>query len=406
MKFAYKAFRADGSIVSGSVAAGSRPEAEQELRSQGLFPESVTTADLAGDPSKTRRPLISSSRLRWLGAFTRQMTVLSAGGCSVVEALAAAERQTADPKWRSVIADVRAHVENGESLSDAMARHPRVFDDVFRSLIASGESGGEMRSILERLTAMTRQQTVTRNAVTGAMVYPVLLLTVSVSVLIGLVIQVLPRFAELFETLNAPIPPSTAVLLAVSNTLRDHTLLIAGALAVAIGGLIWYARTQAGRIAAQRIAVSAPFLGSTVRSFILARIARVLGVLLDARVPLLEAIEIATASAKNHGYVQLMTGVRAAVERGENMSEALAGSALIPEAFSETVRNGEQSGQMGEVMVVLADMMDEDNQMLLRSLTSVLEPLILTVLGLLVGGVALSLFLPLFDLTASTGAGP
>lgn len=405
MNYSYKAFKPDGSIAEGEIEASSTSEAERILRANGLFPERIGSSSGSRRSSNPLAGLMRPSRLRWLTAFTRQMTVLTASGTPIVDALAAVERQTADEHWRGVVLDVRTRVEQGEGLAEAMARHPMVFDSVYRSLISAGESGGDMQHILERIAALTRQQMVTRSAVIGAMVYPALLLTVSTGVMVGLVLQVLPKFEELFETLDAPIPASTAVLMAVSSFARSNIIALSiGLVALLLAG-VWALRSRSGCLFRQRIAVQMPLIGTTVRSFKVAQLVRVMGVLLHARVPLLETLGIARDSANNVLYADLVDRASSKVERGETMSDAFRGSPLINESVAEAIRNGEQSGRMGEVLIVLADMMDEDNAILVRSLTSVLEPLILSLLGVLVGGVALSLFLPLFDLTASTGAG-
>lgn len=406
MKFRYEAFNPDGTTASGEVEADSRHDAEQIIRSQGRFPSVVTSA-AEGKPKPRRRGVqFGKSKLRQLTAFTRQLTVLLSSGTPLVDAIEATERQTPPGAWRGVIEDVRQHVERGESLSSAMARHPACFDSVYRSLIQAGESGGDMQQILGRLSAMSRQQQVVQSTVLGAMMYPLLLMLVSGGVLVGLFIKVLPRFQQLFETLNAPLPPTTAFLIESSAFVRGQALWIIAGLVVAVVGGVSYARSDAGRATFQRVAVRLPVLGAVVRSFVVARLARVLGVMLEARVPLLESMQVARASARNIEYEAILERATSRVERGEALSDSIEDGFLIPSSLAEAIRNGEQNGKVGEVLVVLADMLDEDNAILARSMTSILEPAILALLGVVVGGVALSLFVPLFDLTASTGGAP
>ncbi|MEO1584651.1 MAG: type II secretion system F family protein [Planctomycetota bacterium] len=406
MKFRYEAFNPDGTIAAGEIEAASRAEADATIREQGRFPSTVEPARASGASARGRRRSIGFDRLRLLAAFTRQMTVLTSSGTPLVDAMAAAERQTKPGEWRDVIADVRSHVERGESLSAAMARHPACFDAVYRSLIQAGEAGGDMKRILERLAGMVRQQQVTRSTITGAMVYPALLLVVSGSVLVALFVKVLPRFRELFETLNAPLPQSTAVLLAVSDFVTGNAIWVLAGLAVSLAALVCVGMSDRGRAAFQRVLIRIPVVGPAVRSFAVARLARVLGVMLESRVSLLECMSVAGVSVRNREYTALVDSAARRVERGEALSDSLEDGFLVNASFAEAVRNGEQTGQVGEVLTVFADMMDEDNAILARNVTSILEPAILTLLGVLVGGVALSLFLPLFDLTASTGGGP
>lgn len=405
MKFSFEAFNPDGSTVSGEIEADTREEAEQAIRAQGRFPSSVSANGGVRASSPARRLELGKNKLRQLTAFTRQLTVLLSSGTPLVDAIEATERQTPPGAWRDVIADVRAHVERGESLAAAMSRHPSRFDSVYRSLIQAGESGGDMRQILERLAAMSRQQQVVQNTVVGAMVYPALLLLVSGGVLVGLFVSVLPRFQELFDTLNAPLPPTTAFLIECSAVVRGNAALISvGAVALVVCVRV-FARSQSGVGLFQRVLVRLPVVGAAARSFVVARLARVLGVMLEAKVPLLDSLRVAQAGARHAEYEAILEAATTRVERGEALSDSIEDGFLIPASFAEAVRNGENNGRVGEVLVVLADMMDEDNAILARSITSILEPGILTLLGVVVGGVALSLFLPLFDLTASTGGG-
>jgi type II secretory pathway component PulF len=404
MKFRYEAFNTDGSVVTGEIEADSRTHAEQEIRAQGRFPSEVVPGSAGAAATKRRGLQIGRNRLRDLTPFTRQLTVLISSGTPLVDAIAAAERQTSPGVWRDTIADVRAHVERGETLSAAMARHPSRFDAVFRSLIQAGESGGDMKTILERLTAMSRQQQVVQSTILGALMYPTLLLVVSGGVLVGLFVKVLPRFEELFDTLNAPLPPTTAILIDSSALVREQALWLGLGAAAVIAGVVAYFRSTAGREATQRVLIRLPVIGSAVRSFVVARLTRVLGVMLEAQVPLLESLAVAKASARNMEYSSLIEAATRRVERGEALSDSIDDGFLIPASLAEAIRNGEQTGRVGEVLVVLADMLDEDNAIVARSATSILEPVILVLLGLVVGAVALSLFLPLFDLTASTGS--
>ncbi|MEM1072492.1 MAG: type II secretion system F family protein [Planctomycetota bacterium] len=406
MKFRYEAFNPDGSTASGEIEADSRGDAEQAIRAQGKFPSVVVASTQRSSASARGGMQLGQSKLRQLTAFTRQLTVLISSGTPLVDAIEATERQTPAGPWRDVICDVRSHVERGESLSAAMARYPTRFDSVYRSLIQAGESGGDMKRILDRLGAMSRQTQVVQNTVMGAMLYPALLLLVSGGVLIGLFLSVLPRFEQLFESLNAPLPPTTAFLIDSSAFIRGNAVWIIAGLVAVVAGVVLAVRSDAGRKSIQRLIVRLPVIGSAVQAFVVARLARVLGVMLEAKVPLLESLAVAQVSARHVEYEAIIAHATSKVERGESLSDAIEDGFLIPASLAEAIRNGEQTGRVGEILVVLADMLDEDNAILTRSLTSVLEPLILSLLGIIVGGVALSLFVPLFDLTASTGGAP
>ena len=343
--------------------------------------------------------------LKNLAMFTRQLSVLMTSGTPLVQALGALERQSADKNWRQVIGTLRVRVEEGATLSAAMELHPDVFDPVCRSLISAGESGSSFDQMLDRLATLTRRQMHVRNAVIGALIYPTLLVVVAVSVLATMLLFVLPRFATLFDTLDVALPPTTRFLMGLSELLRSYWWSVPALGIGAVVGVRAWVRSAPGRRWVDSFVLKVPAVGPIVKNFAVARIARVLGVLINGRVPLLEALSLARLTTNNLNYTDLVARAEEAVTRGSTMSSAFAAGNLVSPSLCEAIKSGEQSGQMGPLLLSIADFLDEDNEVVLKSLTSVLEPAILIVLGLLVGFVALSMFMPLFDLTAMTQGG-
>jgi type IV pilus assembly protein PilC len=406
MKFAYQAVDGGGKVVSDTIDAADQGEAMDALRRQGLFvgdirPATGAAALAYARPGKKGKRIGTGRRLKNMTMFTRQLSVLVASGTPLVQALSALERQTKDLTWREIVTSVRTKVEEGTTLSEAMAEHPRAFDAVARSLISAGESGGSFDVMLDRLAVLSRKQLHVRSAVVGALIYPSLLIVVAMAVLALMLLFVLPRFAGLFETLDVKLPPTTQMLMACSDFLRNYWWTIPLAGAGAFFGLRSYLRSAAGRKSLDAALLRLPAVGAVVRSFAVARIARVLGVLLAGKVPLLEALGLARQTVNNYKYVDLVTKAEDAVTRGSNVSTVFAATDLVSPAMCEAIRAGEQSGQMGPLLLNIADFLDEENEVVVKSLTSILEPVILIVLGVVVGFVALSMFLPLFDLTAA-----
>jgi type II secretory pathway component PulF len=410
MKFDYQAFDAAGKSVTNRVEAADANEATEALRRQGLYVTKIEPARLdyagpGGAAADRGRRMGRGRQLKNLAMFTRQLSVLMTSGTPLVQALAALERQSADKAWRGVVGALRVKVEEGATLSSAMELLPDVFDPVCRSLISAGESGGSFDAMLDRLATLTRRQMHVRNAVIGALIYPTLLVVVAVAVLTTMLLFVLPRFATLFETLDVALPPTTKMLMALSNYLRSFwwtvPLAVLGAVA---GGRAW-ARSPQGRLWIDTTMLRLPAVGPILKNFAVARIARVLGVLLNGRVPLLEALTLAKTTARNLNYVDLVSRAEDAVTRGGTVSSAFSVGSLVSPSLCEAIKSGEQSGQMGPLLMSIADFLDEDNEVVLKSLTSILEPAILIVLGVLVGFVALSMFMPLFDLTSMTQGG-
>jgi type II secretory pathway component PulF len=405
MKFRYKGFDVAGTAVLNSIEATNAIEAAEALRRQGIFATEVMDASKAGaSPMRLRAPRLGV-RLKNLAMFTRQLQVLVSTGTPLAQALAALERQSASASWRGIVGDLRSRVESGAALSAAMAEHPLYFDSICRSLVAAGESAGNLAAMLDRLAALVRKQLQVRRSIVGATIYPSLLIFVAGAVMVVLMTFVLPRFAELFKSLDTPLPPTTQFLMSLSALLRNDWWLL---LLISIPGVIFaigWLRSAAGNRTIDTVVLRLPQFGAIVKSFATARLTRILGVLLQGRVPLVEALQLTRGACSNHHYADLMDNAVAAVTRGDSLAVALSDDRLIAPSVQEAVVSGERSGQLAALLTTLADFMDESNEVTVRALTSILEPVILVVLGLLVGFVAVSLFLPLFDLTAATGGG-
>ncbi len=367
-------------------------------------PIRVQTGDqnMGSAQRSSHRRLKGGKRLATLSWFTRQLYVLVISGMPLVQAIEALKRQGKDEHWKAVLHDVGTSLEGGSSLAEAMESHPQYFDAVFRSLVSAGESGGQLNIMLKRLSDLMAQQSETRRAIVGAMVYPSLLIFIALSALIAMLVGVLPKFGGLFETLDVPLPPTTKWLLVISDVVRGYWWMIAILIIMVIGSVIFALKTKSGQRFVDTMALRTPQLGPVVRDFATERIARLMGVLVSSNVSVLEAIALVRKAMGNVHYVELMESAEIAVSRGEPISSVLSNADLINPSVYEAVRSGEQSGQVGSLLVDIADFLDEENKAAIKSLTSVLEPVILIVLGVVVGFVAVSLFLPLFDLTSMT----
>jgi type II secretory pathway component PulF len=410
MTFTYQAFDATGRQSAGTLEAASADEARQNLRADGLFVTSIEQKDdgpaaAAGSAGRKEKLPSAGKRLRLLSAFARQMHVLVSSGTPTVQALVAIERQAEDPHWGRVVSGIRTRVETGIPLSAALADKPAIFDAVCRSLVAAGESSGNMPAMLDRLATLTRKQLQLRRSITGALVYPSLLMSLGVVVVIVMLAFVLPRFSGLFENLDSPLPPSTKFLLFLSDVLRGYWWAVLGALAVVFVALRHWFLHGSGKQTINTLMIRAPKIGKLTRNLLTARLARMLGVLLESRVPLLDALQLTKNAAVSPSYVELLTRAEDAVSRGEPISAVLGQTDLINPAVQEALRNGEATGQLGGPLVQMAEFLDEENEIVIKALTSLLEPAILIVLGLVVGLMAMSMFLPLFDLVSAASGG-
>ena len=413
MQLTYRAYNQTGQAVAETIEAASPAEALERLRSQGLFvaslaaaPTKVERTAMVVEASGRKRRLGRTRRLKHLALFSRQMTVLLRSGLTVAESLSALQRQADSAAWRDVIADILYRVERGSSISDAMAQHDDIFDGVYRGMIKAGEATGDLAAMLDRLASLTVKHVQARSAAIGAMVYPLLLMCVATVVFSVVTLGVVPRFGELFKSLGVPLPATTAVLLSVSTLLRSHGWLIVLGLAGAGVGLYYGAISRPGRRIVDKTVLKLPMVGKLVKGFTTARILRLLGVLMESRVPALEALGLARGALKNILYVELLDRTHQGVSQGLTIAAGLTSTDLIAPAALEALRSAETSGQMGPMLSSFADFMDEENAMRLKVLTGILEPAILLVMGVLVALLAVSMFLPLFDLTSMTGGTP
>jgi type II secretory pathway component PulF len=409
MKLAYSGYDKSGAPVSDVLDAGSTDEAVEVLRRKGIFVSQISEATKAsgagvpGAAAARRLGFGSGGRLEALSSLLRQLSILVRTGTPLMEALQAMERQLAPGPWRDVVGDLRHRVEEGSQLSEALARHPGYFDPVCRSLVAAGECGGKLDAMLDRLAVLTRKQVKIRKAVGGAMIYPALLSVVAVFVTVTMIGFVMPRFEELFKSLDTPLPPLTSFLMSLGMWLRGNWILALGSVLSGVGlGWFWIER-GGGRLVVQQAMLSVPKVGTLVKSLATARLARVLGVLLESRVTLVDALALARESAGHPSFNAMVARAEEAVTRGESVAGTLADPTLIDPSICEAIRSGERTGQLGPVLLTVADHLDEDNEILVKTMTSLLEPLILLTMGVIVGIVAVSMFIPLFDLTA---AGP
>lgn len=413
MKFKYQGFDQRGKEVVGLIEAADAAAAREALRRDGVFVDEVAQArseDERIGPGKSGRQFEMPSlgggrRLRAVSGFTRQLAVLVATGTPLVDAISSLQKQERDGDFKKVLADIHERIEQGTMLSEAITAHPRHFGAVARSLIAAGEQGGQLDQMLARLARLARQQQKVRATVTGSMIYPALLVCVSLGVVTAMLFFVLPRFEGLFETLGTPLPSTTQILMNLSHGLREHWIVCTGVVAACVVMAILASGTRAGKRLAMDLALRLPVIGTAIKSLATARIARVLGVLLEGKVQMVEALQLTREATGVEAFAALVTRAEDFVLRGDAVSAAWEGSALIPASVVEAVRSGERTGRVGTVLLSLADNMDEDNEIAIKTATHVIEPVILIGLGLVVGVMAISMFLPLFDLTAAAGHG-
>lgn len=405
MAFRYSAVDARGKTLVDTINAASTREAVDHLRERGLF---VTRLEQVEDeaPVETFSPdqgARARTRLGDIVFFTQQMAMLMRSGARVVQALEAVEEQIQRPAWRRVIHAVRVEVEEGRPLSAALEAFPRIFPPLYTNLIAAGEASGDLGMAFTRLSRLMTQQQQIRNRVIGALTYPAALLLLCVGVMAALFLFVMPRFADMFEALEVDLPITTTVMMAVAALMLDYWIVVLLLPVAAAGGGFAFVRSEIGRRFLSRAALRIPVFGPLIRNIIFARLCRTWGQLLESKVSLIDAVDLADRSTTSLDFKELMVRVNEAITEGNSVGPVIKASWLVPKTFAAAIITGEQSGKLGDALLFVGDCLDDENTQVLNSLTKLIEPMILVVMGLVVGTVAVSLFLPMFDTTAAAG---
>lgn len=410
----YQAINQAGRVVSNTVVVDSPSEAYTELTKLGLTPVNINVDDAAG--SATR---IKSTIAKWLdnskqgdtkraskkhmSFFTAQMSIMLETGTTVAASLRALETQVKCPHWQELIQELGRHVEEGGSFASAVGMYPEVFDPVYANMISAGEASGNLGEILKRLSDLSRQAGRIRNKVISAMIYPAMLTTIAFNVICVLIFFVLPRFEALFEEMGVDLPASTRFFLVLSRVVRTNAIVVALGFAIIITAIVYWLRSKPGRKFIDRVKLKLPVVGSLVSSIIIARVFRLMGLLINSNVTLVESLELTTASTNHFQYADLLDSMRSNVLVGKTMYEIMASTKLMPSSVAEMIRTAEENGQIGKVMVMLADYLDDENETRVATLTSILEPVILVFMGIVIGTVVMSLVLPMFDLSQIAG---
>jgi type II secretory pathway component PulF len=411
----FEALNQSGKMISDSLVVDDIDQARDELLQRNLTPVQIRPGSnfalkggggllaklKGGDSNKVANTNKASKKD--LPFFTTQLAILLETGTPVAPSLGAIFKQLRSPHWKQVVEQLSKHVEEGGSLATAVQQFPKLFDPVYGSMISAGESSGRLSEILNRLAELARQSDRLRSKIISAMIYPVLLVTIAVSVLSVLIFFVLPRFATIFEEMQVTLPTSTRGLMAISAFVRNNVLLTLIGLGALVGGTVYWFKSDVGRRHVSRIILKIPIAGSLVSSIITARIFRLLGILIVSEVPLVESLDLTRTSIRHYLYADMVKRVSDSVLVGQPMHEAMAKGDLVSPSIVQIVQTGEENGQVGKVMTLLADYLDDRNETLISSLTSVMEPVILIFMGIIIGIIAISLVLPMFDLSQISG---
>jgi len=399
--FAYVAINAEGVELDGEINAPDLNAAREALRVRGLL---ATTLDEQASSAEGFRAAVKKVKPKTLQIFSRQFATMVEAGLNVVTALVILEEQTEDRKFAMIISEVRADVEGGLLLSEALARHPKIFSRLYISMVEAGEAAGILDIVLDRVAMQIEKETQIKRRVKGAMMYPLMVLAFATLVLCGMLMFLVPIFVDIFKQLGGDLPKLTQIVVGMSNLLKSYWYIIFPGVGFGIWSLLRFKKTEKGTRIWDRIRVKAPVgIGKVVLKVGMARFSRTLSTLIGSGVDIIRALEITGATSGNTLIEDALIVVKERVHQGIPIAVPLGEMAIFPPMVSQMVRVGEETGELEKMLGKVADFYEDEVDSAIATLTSIIEPLMMILVGMMVGVIIISMYLPMFKLLTLIG---
>lgn len=397
-EFDYKGKTLAGAAVTGKLKAKTREDVERVLRQNRILVSSISKkAPEINIKIGTGIKKIEVSR------FTRQFATMIGAGLPMVQCLDILSTQLENKELARIVKEVKEGVSGGATLSEALSQHPKIFDQLYTNMVEAGEVGGALDAILVRLAVYREKADQLIRKVKGAMVYPSVVAFVATAVTIGMLTFIVPVFAKMFGGLNAELPMPTQVILVVSNFLQDNFLYLMGIIIVLVIALIYWKKTPSGELMWAQAMLKMPVLGNLVRKSAVARFTRTLSTLLSSGVSILDALEITAKTAGNKVISNAINKSVLAIAEGDTITAPLKESGVFPPMVTQMISVGEKTGGLDEMLSKIADFYDEEVDDAVSALTSVIEPIIIVFMGVVIGGIMIAMYLPMFDIIGKIG---
>jgi type IV pilus assembly protein PilC len=380
--------------ISGERFSNSAQALAAVLRREQIAPTAISEKKASGLNYRRKKKITQAE----IAIFTRQFSVMLDAGLPLVQGLDAIAQQHPNKEFRSVLDQIRGDVESGSTLSAAMARHPKVFDSLFTNMVAAGESGGILDTILQRLSSFIEKIVKLKRALRSALIYPSTILTIAVGVVTIILWKVVPVFSTLFAGFNVDLPLPTRIIIALSGIIQRYMIFFLIFAGLGVFGLKSYYKTSKGRHVIDRMMLKMPILGDVLRKIGVARFTRTLATLMTSGVPILEGLEITAKTSGNAILEDTIYQLRQKIEEGGTMADPMRQSGFFPPMVTQMVSVGESTGEMDTMLVKVADYFEEEVDVVVANLLTLLEPLLMAFLGIVVGGIVISMYLPLFKL--------
>lgn len=398
-QYQYTGVSRDGSMTSGELAAGSAADVSRLLRQQRIR---VTKVEVVGEKKKFALPFGLGNRTKVtqeeVAVFTRQFSVMIDAGLPLVQCLDILSKQADNPQFGDILGEIRGEMEGGAHLADAMGQHPKVFNALYCNMIAAGEAGGILDVILQRLAQYIEKAVKLKRAVKSASIYPVVIITVACLVVLVILWQVIPTFATLFAGLGAQLPLPTRIVVFASNFVAAYMPLIVITIAATVFFLKRYYKTDSGELVIDSFMLKMPVAGMLIRKIAVARFCRTLGTLVASGVPILEALGITADTAGNRVVKDAVMATRKSIEAGRTIAGPLKASNAFPPMVVQMIAVGEETGALDTMLTKIAQFYEDEVDTAVEGLMALLEPVMIVFLGVVIGGIVVSMYLPMFDL--------
>jgi type IV pilus assembly protein PilC len=395
--YAYTAINAHGLESAGEIHAPDLSGAREQLRLRGLLAQHLRELPASGEEGL--RTAFKKVKPKTLQVFSRQFATLIEAGVNVVSSLVILEDQTDDKYFAEVVSELRADIEGGLLLSEAMARHPKVFNRLYVSMVQAGEAAGILDQVLDRVAMQIEKETQIKRQIKGAMVYPSVVLAFATLVLIGMLLFIVPIFEKIFADLGGELPMLTQWVVKASEIMRHKWFIIIPLLIGGVFALRRLKKTDQGRQVWDRMKLHAPVrIGQVVLKVAMARFSRTLSTLVAAGVDIITSLEITGATAGNWVVEQALADVKVKVHEGVPIAEPLIESPVFPPMVSQMVKIGEETGELEKMLGKIADFYEDEVDAAIKALTSIIEPLLMILVGMMVGVIIIAMYLPMFKM--------
>lgn len=404
-KFAYSGKTLSGQVAKGVIEAANLAQANAVLRRQQIVPSSLSPkkSGLAALNEIQIPGMEQKVKVKEIVVFTRQFATMIDAGLPLVQCLDILANQQENKRFQKVLLDVKTRVEEGSTFADALRKHPKIFDNLFVNLVAAGEVGGILDTILNRLSGFMEKAEKLKGKIKGALTYPIAVIVIAMIVVTGLLLWVVPVFDEMFKGFGSALPVPTQIIVNMSNGLKAYWYLIFGSLAGVIIGIKQFYKTKKGRRIMDAVFLKMPVFGDLLRKTAVARFTRTLGTMLSSGVPILEALEIVAKTAGNVVIEEAIMQARSSLSEGKTLAEPLAATKVFPGMVTQMITVGESTGSMDTMLNKIADFYEDEVDASVDTLTALIEPMLMAFLGVVVGGLVIALYLPIFSLAGAAG---